>query len=113
MAKTTVRIKTNNLGRIAAKVPLAVGDILTKGVHDIDAHATAATPVDTGKLKNSKEVEIGNGGLENKISWSAEYAGFVNFGTRKMPAQPFASDAVEKVQPSILAALQQLEGRLD
>ncbi len=106
----SIRIKFNNLDEVAAKVPEAVEDIVTKGVHDIDAHATANTPVDTGKLKNSKSVEID--GMKGRISWSAEYAAFVNFGTRKMAAQPFATDAAEKVFPSIEAALQELEGKI-
>lgn len=112
MARTGIRIKSNRLGEIASKLPQVVGDVLTKGIHDIDAHATAQTPVDTGNLMNSKQVEINDGGLACKISWSAEYAAYVNFGTRSMAAQPFASDAVEKVSPSIIAALEQLEGKL-
>ncbi len=106
----SVRVRFNNLDKVAAAVPREVETIITKGMHDIDAHATAATPVDTGKLANSKSVEID--GMKGRIHWSAEYAAYVNFGTRKMAAQPFATDAAEKVVPSIEAALKELEGRI-
>lgn len=106
----SIRVKFNNIDDIAAKLPNEVGDIITKGIHDIDAHATANTPRDTGKMANSKSVEVN--GTSGRIHWSAEYAAYVNFGTRKMAAQPYATDAVEKVQPSILAALKELEGRI-
>jgi HK97 gp10 family phage protein len=108
--KTFVRIKFNNLDKVAAALPREVGDIVAKGIHDIDAHATAATPRDTGKLANSKSVDID--GTSGSVHWSAEYAGHVNFGTRNMNAQPFATDAAEKVFPSIEAALRELEGRI-
>lgn len=109
---TTVKVKFNKLPEIAEKVPEAVGEIITKGMHDMDAHATAATPVDTGALKASKQLEISDGGLHARLSWSKEYGVYVNFGTRKMAAQPFASDAVAKVQPSIEAALHDLESKI-
>lgn len=106
----TVKVNFDNLADIAAKLPKESADIIAKGIHDIDAHATANTPRDTGNLANSKSVELD--GASGRIHWSAEYAAYVNFGTYKMDAQPFASDAVEKVEPSIIAAFKELEGRI-
>lgn len=99
-------MKKNNLDKIAAKLPVETDLVIDKFIHDVDAHATASTPVDTGKLKNSKKVTKG------RIHWSAEYAGHVNFGTRNTPAQPFASDAVEKCLPGLEEALADLESRI-
>lgn len=109
---TKIVVRFNKLPAIAARVPEAVGEIVTKAMHDMDAHATAATPVDTGALKNSKELEITDGGLHARLSWSQDYAAYVDQGTRFMAAQPFATDAVAKVQPSMDAALHDLERTL-
>ena len=112
MSNTRIDVKFNDFPKIAKKLPKAVGTIMTKGTHDIEAHADSQTPVDTGNLKSSKSTSITDGGLDNTISWSADYAGHVNYGTRNQAAQPFATDAAEKVFPSIINALRQLEGKL-
>ena len=104
----TVRlvVKSNNLPKIAARVPEAVDLAIDKFLSDVDANATADTPVDEGYLKNSKQRE------KRRIYWGANYAAYVNFGTIHMAAQPFASDAVAKCEPGFQAALRSLEGAI-
>lgn len=107
-----MKVVYNNLDKVKAALPIEVSQVVRKGTFDIDAHATANTPVDTGQLKNSKQVEIAADGMSSKISWSAEHAIWVHEGTRKMAARPFAKDAFDKIAPSIVEALNQLASRL-
>lgn len=101
-----VKIKMNKLPEASAKLREAVKEAQEKFLDDVENLATATVPVDTGKLKGSKERS------EGRIAWTAEYAAYVNFGTRHMAPQPFASDAVEKAEPTLIAALQEIEGKL-
>jgi HK97 gp10 family phage protein len=105
-AGVTIRVKFNRLGDIARELPEAAETIVDKFLTDVDADATINTPVDTGYLKNSKVRE------KNRIAWGADYAAYVNFGTRFMEAQPFASNAVEHALPGAEAAVADLAGRL-
>lgn len=101
-----VRVKMNKLPRVQANLKPAVDEAAQKYISEVDTIASGTVPVDTGKLKGSKEVSQG------RIAWTAEYAGFVNFGTRYMAAQPFATDAAEKALPALEQALEEIEGKL-
>ena len=46
-------------------------------------------PVDTGTLKRSIGLEIRDGGLTAEVEPTAEYAAYVEYGTRYMSAQPY------------------------
>lgn len=112
MASKTITIKFNNLPKVAAALPVEVSEIVVKGLTDIEAHSEANAPVDTGNLKNSHQIEIEPDGMSGRVYIGAHYAGHVNYGTVNQAAQPFASDAVVKVKPSIEAALNSLESRI-
>ena len=49
-----------------------------------------------GGIKNSASCELFNGGLSIEIGTTAEYAPYVEYGTTKMPAEPF-------MQPTAIA----------
>lgn len=102
----TVRIKMNKLPQAQANLKPAVEEAGEKYLDEVDRIASGTVPVDTGNLKNSKVRSTG------RIAWTAEYAGYVNFGTRFMAAQPFATDASEKALPQLQQALSEIEGRL-
>jgi len=99
-------VKMNKLPSAQANLQSVIDEAGEKYLDEVDTIATGTVPVDTGKLKNSKERSKG------RIAWTAEYAGFVNFGTRYQAAQPFASDAAEKALPSLRQALEEVEGKL-
>lgn len=101
-----INIKMNKLPSSAEALQAAVDDVVDKYISEVDTIASGTVPVDTGKLKNSKEISKG------RIAWTAEYAGYVNFGTRYQAAQPFASDASEKALPALTSALSEVEGKL-
>lgn len=49
----------------------------------------------TGKLKGSIGLEITDGGMTAEVEPSAEYAAYVELGTRKMSAQPYLKPSWE------------------
>ena len=58
--------------------------------------ATARAPRATGALAGSGAVAPGQleGHPAALLTWGVRYALFVNFGTSRMPARPFATDAL-------------------
>ena len=51
--------------------------------------AQRKAPVDTGNLKRNIGLEIRDGGLTAEVEPTAEYAAYVEYGTRYMNAQPY------------------------
>jgi HK97 gp10 family phage protein len=101
-----LRVKMNKLPDVQANLKPSVEAAGEKYLDEVDRIASGTVPVDTGNLKNSKTRSKG------RIAWTAEYAGFVNYGTRFMSAQPFATDASEKALPQLQQALSEIEGSL-
>ena len=63
-------------------------------------------PVKTGYLKST----IGGGGVSANtmhLFVTAHYAGYVNYGTRRMKARPFFTGPIEKHAPNMVKALNQ------
>lgn len=60
---------------------------------ELQARAQRNSPVDTGNLKRSIGLEIKDGGLTARSEATAEYAPYVEWGTRYMDAQPFMKPA--------------------
>lgn len=73
-------------------------------------------PVDTGHLKDSKEEEINfkdKGVYEGTVRYTADYAGYVEVGTRFMSKKPYLAPALRAVKEDfkddILRAVKALE----
>ena len=60
------------------------------------AEAIAKAPVDTGNLRRSIELNIKDSGLTAEVEATAEYAPYVEYGTRFMTAQPYIRPAYIK-----------------
>lgn len=106
----TIIVRKNKLPILDEIIEATVADAIAKTVYDVVAYADPNTPVDTGTLKNNKEIETTP--TQGRVHWKAEYALYVHEGTRHMPAAPFASDAVEKAAPALEEAIRELEGRI-
>ena len=52
--------------------------------------------IPSGKLKGSIELDIKNGGLESEVEPKADYAAYVELGTRFMDAQPYLKPAFDE-----------------
>lgn len=69
----------------------------------IESGAKQLAPVDTGQLRSSIKGKVS--GFEGEVTALAEHAPFVEFGTRKMPAQPYMLPAAEQETPLFNAAI--------
>jgi HK97 gp10 family phage protein len=61
----------------------------------VQAKARVLAPVDTGFLQNSIQM-MKTGDLSAVVFVGAEYGVFVEFGTRRMRAQPFLKPALDE-----------------
>lgn len=61
--------------------------IITRNGSEMKRSAMSSAPVDTGHLKRSINMNMGDYSVTVKAS--AEYASYVEYGTRYMSAQPF------------------------
>jgi hypothetical protein len=102
----TVTIRSNKLPPMPAKLQAAVRDITKKALFDVVAIADPLTPVDTGHLKNAKEITA------DSVHWLADYAAYQDKGTVHVPPRLFATTAAERVGPQWQRALADIEGRL-
>lgn len=74
----------------------------------LQRRAMTAAPVDTGNLKRSIGIEITDGGLTATVEPTAEYASYVEYGTRFMNAQPFVRPSLEEQGAAFKADLGKL-----
>lgn len=72
----------------AAQMKVAKQIVKRNGA-ELQARAQRNAPVDTGNLKRSIGLEIMDNGLTAESEAKAEYAPYVEWGTRFMEAQPF------------------------
>jgi HK97 gp10 family phage protein len=89
---------------VDAKASLAIA----KTALDIEADAKAFCPVDTGFLRGSISSEIEP--LEAEIGPTADYAGYVEYGTSRMAPQAYMTPAFDRRAPLLEVALGQLAG---
>lgn len=110
MAKSVVACKVvfNNLPKLEGRMREKASQIVRKTAHDIEAHAKAVVPVDTGNLKNSIQTDMEPGGLSAEVGTAVSYAPFVEWGTHKMAARPYLTPAAEKVKPAFVEAMKRL-----
>ena len=90
----------NQTVKIQAATKEHAEKIIKKLCNDTVAEAQDNAPVKTGNLKGS--IHVANlSALSGEVIPSAEYAYHVNFGTHKQKANPFFSNAIEKVTNGI------------
>ena len=63
---------------------------------EMQQRAQKHVTVDTGTLKRSITLEITDGGMAAEVETHTEYAAYVEYGTRKMAAQPYMKPAFEE-----------------
>jgi HK97 gp10 family phage protein len=99
----TVNVKPlQRLGELlAVEVEKALETLSAETVKDAQSRA----PVRTGFLRDSISGTVTGPALV--ISVTAPYAGFVELGTRRMPARPFATPAVDQAKSKLPELLQE------
>jgi|SRR5690625_602741 len=75
---------------------------------ELHQNAQKLSPVDTGHLKRSITIRISDGGLVAEVKPTADYAPYVEFGTRFMAAQPFIRPSYHNQRKKFLDDLKRL-----
>lgn len=86
----------------------AVKTVVKKNGADMHAKAQRNAPVDTGTLKRSIGIETSDGGMTATVEPTAEYAPYVEHGTRFMEAQPYLKPAFEEQKKQFEKDLKEL-----
>lgn len=85
-----------------------------KGTLSIERGAKVRAPVDTGFLMNSTTSDITGTGINDPIIGEtgpeADYGIHVELGTHRMAPQPFLGPAFDEVEPSFIAAMEDIAG---
>lgn len=75
---------------------------------ELQTAAERVVPVDTGTLKRSIGLEIKDSGLTAEVEPTAEYAPYVEYGTRYMRAQPYLRPSLERQEGQFKADMKKL-----
>lgn len=90
----------------AASVEKAAATIVAAGAFSIERDMKNLVAVDTGATKNSISTDVQ--GLTAEVGPTTEYAPFIEGGTSRAPAQPFAGPAFDRNLPIIEKAVAKL-----
>ena len=100
-----------NLGAVRTVVRKNGADLQTKA----QENAPVGTPQSTGipgyvggTLKRSVELDITDGGLTAEVEPTADYAAYVEYGTRFMEAQPYLKPAYDEQKKKFVKDLNEL-----
>lgn len=86
-----------------------VKKVVSYHTSDLQKKAKQKAPVDTGFLKRSIVTESADNGMTGIIRAYAEYAGYVELGTRFMSAQPYMFPAFNEVKHPFLKDLMRIK----
>lgn len=100
-------VQFNHLPQLKGELRATASRIVRKTCFDVLAASQAVVPVDTGNLKNSGAVEMEND-LQGVIYYAADYAIYVELGTRFMRAQPYLTPSAEAARGPFHAAMHHL-----
>ncbi|MEM3737551.1 MAG: HK97 gp10 family phage protein [Candidatus Bathyarchaeia archaeon] len=81
--------------------------LLHQSAERVVGNAKALAPVRTGHLMDSIRI-LGEGDLEVTVGSEVEYAGYVEYGTSRMPARPYLRSAIALERENLVKALQAL-----
>jgi HK97 gp10 family phage protein len=107
-----VVIKDEKWGKAEKAILEAAERVLKTSTFAIEAGAKMRAPVDTGFLRSSIQSRFPVPGV-GIVSAAAEYAIYVEFGTRYAPGQPFLVPAFEVEQQKFLKALSRIGDSLN
>lgn len=106
LPKTSIKLEVKGVKETLAKIDLtnakvrkAVQEQVSKSALNIQREAKRRCPVDTGALRNSITVDF-YGVMSAQIGPHMPYAPYVEYGTKKMEAQPFLFPAFEQERPN-------------
>ena len=103
------------LKRASAETQPKAEQVVAKSAYDLEAQGKAnilaMDAVDTGDTLNTTSVDFISG-LIAEVGPTTHYAVWVHDGTWKMPPRPFMTNALQTIEPSFIAAMEQLGGNI-
>lgn len=97
----SLKIKGKGFERMADDIPAAIAKATKANAEDLRDTARRKVKVRTGRTRDSIRVKMTS---PTQGQLQADYgAVFLEYGTRYMPAQPWAAPAVEEVRPRAIA----------
>jgi HK97 gp10 family phage protein len=102
-----VHALADDLRKAGDTMPAKAERVVAVGGHQVLARMRANTPVRTGRLKSSESdsESVDIVGLEFEAGPTAEYAAYVELGTSRMAAEPYAGPAFDQELPGIIDSL--------
>lgn len=111
MANIKIEIETDkfvaNLQKLSKQIQQAVKKEFVWAGVETQNRARVNCPVDTGTLRNSITYEQ-KGDFDIIVGAYTDYASFVEYGTRKMSAQPYLNPAFEEVSKEFQARIERI-----
>lgn len=105
----TIAVDLNRAGLVTAhKASKAVKKFGQDVVHD----GQAFCPVDTGNLRSSIGVDYDGDGLGCTAGPTANYGGYVEYGTSRMAPEAYMGPAFDRNVPGFVAAAEDLGGSI-
>lgn len=102
----------NRLPQVAQELQSELPRIVRTATFQTERETKRNAPVDTGQLRAGYRSEISVTGRRGEVVTNVEYAPYVEFGTRKMRAQPHLRPAFEQASKWIDGQLTALARRL-
>lgn len=96
-----IEIPAKLLKQLEALQNIKATEGLVQALTKVQQDAVNLAPVDTGALSQSSNVSE-TGENEANLAFEVPYAGYVEFGTIKMSAQPFLRPAIEMNKSEIV-----------
>ena len=115
MADDDLRKLSYDLKRASGRVGQLASAVIRKAALDVQREAQRLAPVDTGTLRASIGIDVlGDGraaAMSAVIGPSVHYGPYLEFGTRRMPPQPYMGPAADRVLPAFEEAMAQIVDR--
>ena len=83
---------------------------ISKHGADLNKVMVEKAPVKTGFLRRSIKLSKGDDGMSVTVEPTAEYAPYLEYGTRFMRERPFVKPALEKVKPKFIRDVKKIMG---
>ena len=111
MAGSDLRALAADLAGAGQKVRTEASTVVRRSGLAVQNHARSIAPVDTGAHRANIHRTSSGDGLTDTVTAGQDYASFLEHGTVFMAAQPAMGPALEAVEPSFIAAMEQVGGR--
>lgn len=107
------RVRIDGFDKLEAKLKrnMDLGAVRTrvrKNGSEMHKKAQKNVPVDSGNLKRNIELDITDNGLTAEVEPTADYAAYVEYGTRFMEAQPYLKPAYDEQKKKFIKDLNEL-----